>query len=418
MNERHGRSQLHNLINEPVHLALSPDGARHFIMQPGQGMPMERALQRAVAEREWTQYTVADDYVLAPMELVLAPATRFETSVEEIQEILNVDESYLNRTINKQSRKDGQDIRYIIFHTTISAAWERNPYAVLNYLLTRHQTPQGEIAPSTTWLLPATDLPDGRGGRNWRMFKYISDDYLAYHAGRGHYDDRKDPTKHYLDNMNLFSIGIEVDNDGKHPIRKEQFAMLVYLTMKYHHDHNVSWQRMIGHDEWAPGRKFDPQSICYLVDNVIQQAQKYYKDFFGDDWEAPDPQPDEGKDLITIRDGYRSNVRQDYKVLAPVALQLLPGTPFHSVQQYTDGMLVAGSRNWAHVTQVMFEGREHIGSGFMHASRYVGVDHPQIFRVRPGNNEVRRVASRMQAIERTFRVQDLRRAQEVRYECC
>lgn len=412
MSERANRAALLNLINEPVHLGMSADGARHLIVPRGSGVPLERALRGQVLEQDWVEYTVAP-----PMpELVLAPGPEYTTSHEQITRIANIDQSYMNRTVNKELRGPNQNIDYIIYHTTISAAWRTNPYAVLNYLLTPHEKPQGLIQSSTTWLLPATDLPDGKGGRNWRMFKYISDNYIAYHAGKGKIADPI-TGQVFQNSMNERSIGIEVDNDGRNPITQEQFSMLVYLSMKYHHDNNVSWKRMIGHKEWAPGRKFDPQAACYSVANVLAESQRLYKEFYGNDWEAPNPQPEDPNNYMTIRDGYRSNVREDYKATSPVRLKLEQGIPFNSIKTYLDGMAVNGSRFWLHVTHVDNLGQHYDGPGFIHGSRVVALEHPQIFLVRPGNNEVKRIAGQLQTTERVARAQNARPI-EILYECC
>lgn len=170
--------------------------------------------------------------------------------------------------------------------------------------------------------------------------------------------------------MNGYSVGIEVDNEGRTPISQVQFDMLVYLTIEYLHK-GVPVENMIGHKDYAPGRKFDPQPITYLVRNVVNEAVRIKKILDGDpdDPKPPSPEFTPGP-YRTLNDGSRTNVRQNFRnASSKVALQLPPNHPVTIGQTYADGALVAGSRRWGWVQETIVNARKLNGPGFIHASR-------------------------------------------------
>ncbi|MEB1808930.1 MAG: N-acetylmuramoyl-L-alanine amidase [Bacillaceae bacterium] len=117
-------------------------------------------------------------------------------------------------------------------------------------------------------------------GRDGTVFQLVSEDRVAYHAGAGELQDYPD----YTNRLNEFSIGIELLAIGT---REEMFpaipvrvynvidpTMIGYTDEQYEalnallndiFERNPSIVRdrnhVIGHDEYAPGRKADPGSL-------------------------------------------------------------------------------------------------------------------------------------------------------------
>ncbi len=76
-------------------------------------------------------------------------------------------------------------------------------------------------------------------------------DYLrAWHAGRGKWFTITD--------MNSISLGIEIDNDGKEEFSEDQIQALIWLLGKLTKQYGIPKQNIIGHLDWAVGRKVDP----------------------------------------------------------------------------------------------------------------------------------------------------------------
>ncbi|MFV8830189.1 N-acetylmuramoyl-L-alanine amidase [Alkalihalobacterium sp. APHAB7] len=117
-------------------------------------------------------------------------------------------------------------------------------------------------------------------GRDGTVFRLVSEDRVAYHAGAGELEGYPD----YKDSLNEFSIGIELLAIGTReemfpaiPVRvynvidprlvgytDEQYESLnVLLDDIFQRNPSIIRDRnhVIGHDEYAPGRKADPGSL-------------------------------------------------------------------------------------------------------------------------------------------------------------
>ena len=89
---------------------------------------------------------------------------------------------------------------------------------------------------------------------NGEMFRLVSDDMRAWHAGRGSWNGSTD--------INSLSIGIELANpgpdDGFPPFPEPQMDRLEDVLDKVLERWNIHPARVIGHSDMAPGRKIDP----------------------------------------------------------------------------------------------------------------------------------------------------------------
>lgn len=87
----------------------------------------------------------------------------------------------------------------------------------------------------------------GADGAIWHMIK---EDMRAWHAGVGQWGEVCDVNSH--------SIGIELDNRGDHPFSAAQMQALERLLRDVLGRWRIPPERVIGHSDMAPDRKFDP----------------------------------------------------------------------------------------------------------------------------------------------------------------
>ncbi|CUH45751.1 N-acetylmuramoyl-L-alanine amidase AmiD precursor [Ruegeria atlantica] len=87
----------------------------------------------------------------------------------------------------------------------------------------------------------------GGDGTLWHM---VREEDRAWHAGAGEWSGQKD--------INSRSIGIELDNTGRHPFSDLQMRRLEQLLPQIMHRWSIRPYGVIGHSDMAPGRKFDP----------------------------------------------------------------------------------------------------------------------------------------------------------------
>lgn len=78
----------------------------------------------------------------------------------------------------------------------------------------------------------------------------VHEDMRAWHAGAGRWHGQED--------INSRSIGIELDNDSTHPFSNPLMHSLETLLPEIMTRWNVMPEGVIGHSDFAPGRKIDP----------------------------------------------------------------------------------------------------------------------------------------------------------------
>lgn len=87
--------------------------------------------------------------------------------------------------------------------------------------------------------------------RTGEVSQFVSMLDRAWHAGASSF--------HGVDNCNDYSIGVELEGSDEIPYTDAQYAALINLTRalqaKFPH---ITRQRIVGHDQIAPGRKTDP----------------------------------------------------------------------------------------------------------------------------------------------------------------
>lgn len=104
--------------------------------------------------------------------------------------------------------------------------------------LARLRDPAAEV--SAHWLI-------AEDGRIWAL---VPEERRAWHAGAGGWGDVAD--------VNSRSIGIELANPGDAPFAAAQTAALAGLLRRVLDRWAIPPERVIGHEDMAPGRKADP----------------------------------------------------------------------------------------------------------------------------------------------------------------
>lgn len=83
-----------------------------------------------------------------------------------------------------------------------------------------------------------------------RVAQFVSVDKRAWHAGVSHWKGR--------DNVNDFSIGIELEGTDDIPYSEQQYQQLSTLTQALVRSYSISLDNIVGHVDIAPLRKTDP----------------------------------------------------------------------------------------------------------------------------------------------------------------
>lgn len=104
-----------------------------------------------------------------------------------------------------------------------------------------------------TWHLEALELKVSAHyliNREGKIFLVVPDHLRAFHAGKSFWRGRE--------KVNDFSIGIELDNNGKEEFSSPLMSSLISLCDELIHKHPIDPFNIIGHSDVAPGRKSDP----------------------------------------------------------------------------------------------------------------------------------------------------------------
>ncbi len=86
--------------------------------------------------------------------------------------------------------------------------------------------------------------------RDGHVTGMVEEQERAWHAGVGEWRGQND--------VNSRSIGIELDNTGKHPFPEPQMVALEQLVTEICDRWSITPQNVIGHSDMSPGRKIDP----------------------------------------------------------------------------------------------------------------------------------------------------------------
>lgn len=90
--------------------------------------------------------------------------------------------------------------------------------------------------------------------RKGDVIQFVSVYERAWHAGASSFCG--------VDNCNDFSVGIELEGCDDIPYTGLQYGALIELTRRLQlHFPAITQQRIVGHDQIAPGRKTDPGSV-------------------------------------------------------------------------------------------------------------------------------------------------------------
>ncbi len=131
---------------------------------------------------------------------------------------------------NFNARKDGKTAQYVLLHFT----------AMENAEVACERLCNSEIEVSAHYVL----------AENGDVFALVDEHMRAWHAGASFWAGEED--------LNSASIGIEIDNNGAQPFREAQYQALVELVNAVRSRHDIPAHNVLGHQDVAIGRKFDP----------------------------------------------------------------------------------------------------------------------------------------------------------------
>ena len=127
--------------------------------------------------------------------------------------------------------------------------WRKPSYVMI------HHTSQNSTAQTIrTFQLPHTKVSSHYViGRDGSVVQMLNDYMRGWHAGRGKWGQITD--------MNSVSIGIELDNNGFDAFPEPQINALLTLLDTLKTRYSIPQLNFIGHSDFAPGRKDDPNVL-------------------------------------------------------------------------------------------------------------------------------------------------------------
>jgi N-acetyl-anhydromuramyl-L-alanine amidase AmpD len=90
--------------------------------------------------------------------------------------------------------------------------------------------------------------------RKGKIYRLVADKNIAYHAGASQMPDGRN-------NVNNFSLGIELMNTKDDEYTEDQYEALIALIDYLKNEHTIKY--VLGHSQIAPGRKTDPWNFDY-----------------------------------------------------------------------------------------------------------------------------------------------------------
>jgi N-acetylmuramoyl-L-alanine amidase len=86
--------------------------------------------------------------------------------------------------------------------------------------------------------------------KNGTIIQLVEDKKKAHHAGISYWRGR--------DQLNDYSIGIEIVNNSFEPFKKAQMQSIIALCKYLKDRYNIDERNIVGHSDIAPNRKVDP----------------------------------------------------------------------------------------------------------------------------------------------------------------
>lgn len=169
---------------------------------------------------------------------------------------LAFNDSYINRTENKQWRPPGTPYHWVTWHGTGNSSG--NPYSTLNWNLYRKD-------PRTKQVIDASF--DALGSRTGELFRYVDPHtWTTWHAGASRYTFQGRTYKNF--ECSLYSLGFECDepNDGIYKVTQAQITAMAHWRIYVAEVYNVPLEagRDVTHAQIAPGRKHDPKAYTII----------------------------------------------------------------------------------------------------------------------------------------------------------
>ncbi len=110
-----------------------------------------------------------------------------------------------------------------------------------------------------------------------KIFQPVLDKYRAWHAGVSYFAGRKD--------INSYSIGIELVNNGKEEFTTQQYKALESLIKLLKNQHPIKDHYILGHSDVAPQRKIDPGKF-FAWQKLAAVGHGFYVDLAVPDFNA------------------------------------------------------------------------------------------------------------------------------------
>jgi len=125
--------------------------------------------------------------------------------------------------------------------------------------IVQHHTAGGFRGTINHFLTPGTVSAHYVIDKTGAVYNLVPDTVAAWHAGvgeftKGSYLNPKGRTA----SLNFHSIGIENVNTGNEIFPEEQMRSNAYLLNLLHDQYKFNPLLVVGHSDWAPGRKIDP----------------------------------------------------------------------------------------------------------------------------------------------------------------
>jgi N-acetylmuramoyl-L-alanine amidase len=120
-----------------------------------------------------------------------------------------------------------------------------------SYVIIHHTAQHSTDETLKTFTLPRTQVSAHYViGKDGRVFHMLNDYFRSWHAGNSRWGNQGD--------LNSFSIGIELDNNGYQYFDSIQINSLLVVLDRLKKTHNIPAANFIGHGDIAPTRKNDP----------------------------------------------------------------------------------------------------------------------------------------------------------------